>query len=163
VSLCYRRPHSKADVFSKDSIHTSNPFTNLSNVVSGLTTIGHLDVYSLSRESLQRMLPESASRDSPAGNSTPPVRPPPDTRQFQYRFSMTYIRSLPEGQRPVEREIFGMPFFSPCLISADRKDHSLHWHWHNGKLLVLSVQIAKISSYVEQGMRVRHGVLGRKS
>lgn len=111
MSSCYQRLHLKADKLSKDSINTSNPFTNLSNVVSGLTTIGHLDVYSLSRESLQRMLPESTSRDSPAGNSTPAVRPPPDTRQFQYRFSMTYIRSLPEGQRPVEREIFGMPFF----------------------------------------------------
>lgn len=95
------------DASSKDSINTANPFTNLSNIVSGLTTIGHLDVYSLSRESLQRMLPDSTSRGPSAGNGTPPVRPIPDTRQFQYRFSRTYIRSLPEEQRPVEREKFG--------------------------------------------------------
>jgi hypothetical protein len=91
---------------SKGSITTANPFTNLSNVVSGLTTIGHLDVYSLSRESLQRMLPASKEPSSATSGPSAP-RPPPDTRQFQYRFSMTYIRSLPEGQRPVEREVFG--------------------------------------------------------
>ncbi|WVQ84522.1 hypothetical protein IAT38_006676 [Cryptococcus sp. DSM 104549] len=91
-----------------DSIHTSNPFTNLSNIVSGLTTVGHLDVYSLSRESIQRMLPQSDS--APQRQAAPPP-PPADTRQFQYRFSLAYMRSLPEGQRPVEREIFG-PFSS---------------------------------------------------
>ncbi|WRT69780.1 uncharacterized protein IL334_006771 [Kwoniella shivajii] len=91
-----------------DPIHTSNPFTNLSNIVSALTTIGHLDVYSLSKESIQRMLSsnKSASNGSrPAAASPAPV----DTRQFQYRFSMAYVRNLPEAQRPVEREVFG-PF-----------------------------------------------------
>jgi len=80
----------------------------MSNIVSGLTTIGHLDVYSLPREQLQRMILSAGGKDSTApSNGSPAPRPPPDTRQFQYRFSMTYIRSLPEGQRPVEREIFG--------------------------------------------------------
>lgn len=97
-------------IFSKDNIHTSNPFTNLSNVVSALTTIGHMDVYSLSRESIQRMLPASDMPRSAAGSngSIATPRTATDTRQFQYRYSMTYIRSLPEGQRPVERETFGM-------------------------------------------------------
>ncbi|WWC92881.1 uncharacterized protein L201_007843 [Kwoniella dendrophila CBS 6074] len=93
-----------------DPIHTSNPFTNLSNIVSQLTTIGHLDVYSLSRESIQRMLPAEANPSN--GSSSRSAAPPPapvDTRQFQYRFSMGYVRNLPEAQRPVEREIFG-PF-----------------------------------------------------
>ncbi|KAK4685035.1 CD2 antigen cytoplasmic tail-binding protein 2, partial [Tremellales sp. Uapishka_1] len=85
-----------------DPNHASNPFILLSNIVSSLTTIGHLDVYSLTRESIQRMLPAPA----PTAAATPA---PTDTRQFQYRFSLPYVRSLPEAQRPVEREIFG-PF-----------------------------------------------------
>ncbi|ADV23917.1 CD2 antigen cytoplasmic tail-binding protein 2 [Cryptococcus gattii E566] len=92
-----------------DSIHTSNPFTNLSNIVSGLTTIGHLDVYSLSRESIQRMLPVPADGAHNPPRAAPPPQPAADNRQFQYRFSMAYVRNLPEGQRPVEREVFG-PF-----------------------------------------------------
>lgn len=102
---------------SKDDIHTSNPFTNLSNIVSALTTIGHMDVYSLSRESIQRMLPASVVSKSATGSngSSAPPRPANDTRQFQYRYSMTYIRSLPEGQRPVEREVFGKSSCSAYL------------------------------------------------
>lgn len=78
----------------------SNPFIKLSGIVSGLQAIGRLDVDSLSREAIQRMLPREAE---PA----PPPRPPTDSRTFQYRFSLAYMRSLPEGQRPVEREVFG--------------------------------------------------------
>jgi len=81
---------------SDDSYHTANPFTNLTNIVSALTATVQLDVYSLSRESLQRMLP-----------AAPTIAPPKDERQFQYRFSMAYVRALPEAQRPVEREVFG--------------------------------------------------------
>ncbi|WVQ96076.1 hypothetical protein IAU59_003177 [Kwoniella sp. CBS 9459] len=92
-----------------DPTHTSNPFTNLTNIVSSLTTTVQIDVYSLSRESIQRMLPRKP--DSANGNSRSTVPPPPpeDKRAFQYRFSMAYVRSLPEAQRPVEREVFG-PF-----------------------------------------------------
>jgi CD2 antigen cytoplasmic tail-binding protein 2 len=56
------------------------------------------------------MLPSDTSingangNGSASGQSTPPVK---DTRSFQYRFSMGYVRSLPEAQRPVEREMFG--------------------------------------------------------
>lgn len=82
----------------------SNPFTRLSEIVSTLTTIGHLDVYSLSKESIQRMLPTDKSNGTTL--TTSPV-PPRDTRAFQYRFSMAYVRALPEAQRPVEREVFG--------------------------------------------------------
>lgn len=89
-----------------DSIHTSNPFTNLSNIVSALTAIGHLDVYSLSRESLQRMLPAPPTNGS--SSTANRVSPPPrDNSQYQYRFSMKYVRALPEAQRPVERDVFG--------------------------------------------------------
>ncbi|EIW71409.1 hypothetical protein TREMEDRAFT_67751 [Tremella mesenterica DSM 1558] len=94
------------DEEENDPTHTSNPFTNLSNVISGLTALGQLDVYSLSKESIQRMLPSSSTN----GSSNPPrVAPPQDDRQFQYRFSLAYMRNLPEAQRPVERELFG-PF-----------------------------------------------------
>ncbi|WVR07987.1 hypothetical protein IAU60_005030 [Kwoniella sp. DSM 27419] len=95
-----------------DSTHTSNPFTNLSNIVSALTATGHLDVYSLSRESIQRMLPAAPAGENQANGGGVAARPPPppsDKRQFQYRFSMAYVRNLPEAQRPVEREVFG-PF-----------------------------------------------------
>lgn len=88
----------------RDPVHTSNPFTNFSNIVSGLTTVGHLDVYSLSREAIQRMLPQAPPANAPAPSAPPPKQ---DTRQFQYRFSMAYVRNLPEAQRPVEREVFG--------------------------------------------------------
>ncbi|WWC73618.1 uncharacterized protein I206_107590 [Kwoniella pini CBS 10737] len=95
-----------------DPIHTPNPFTNLSNIVSQLTTSGQIDVYSLSKESIQRMLPaESANTNGSSQRPAAPPMPviPTDTRQFQYRFSMAYVRNLPEAQRPVEREVFG-PF-----------------------------------------------------
>lgn len=80
----------------------STPFARLSDIVSTLTTIGQLDVYSLSRESIQRMLPAERMNGASAA-----AEPPRDTRAFQYRFSMAYVRALPEAQRPVEREIFG--------------------------------------------------------
>jgi len=78
------------------------PFAKLSTIVADLTAIGTLDVYSLSRESIQRMLPREPEAERPA-----PPPPPTDTRAFQYRFSLAYMRSLPEAQRPVEREVFG--------------------------------------------------------
>ncbi|ORX37622.1 hypothetical protein BD324DRAFT_578379 [Kockovaella imperatae] len=90
----------------------SNPFTRLSNIVSDLTSIGHLDVYSLSRESIQRMLPAPPAPSS-SSNGMPVEHiervAPADSRQFQYRFSMKYLQSMPEANRPVEREVFG-PF-----------------------------------------------------
>lgn len=86
-----------------DPTHTSNPFTNLSNIVSSLSAISNLDVYSLSREAIQRMLP----REQPTESAPAAPRPPVDTRQLQYRFSLNYVRTLPEAQRPVEREVFG--------------------------------------------------------
>ncbi|WVW86847.1 hypothetical protein I302_108902 [Kwoniella bestiolae CBS 10118] len=92
-----------------DPTHTSNPFTNLSNIVSQLTTIGHLEVYSMSRESIQRMLPAEDRSNGAASNAPAAPAPPADTRQFQYRFSLGYVKNLPEAQRPVEREVFG-PF-----------------------------------------------------
>lgn len=44
-----------------------------------------------------------------SSNGSSVQAPDQDDRQFQYRFSMAYVKSLPEAQRPVEREIFG-PF-----------------------------------------------------
>lgn len=83
---------------NRDPAHPhSNPFTHLSEIVSAMTAIGHLDVYSLTRESIQRMLPASTAAPAPAF----------DERKFQYRFSKDYLATLPAEQRPVEREIFG--------------------------------------------------------
>lgn len=90
---------SRAD--GRDLDHAS-PFNKFTIVVSGLQAIGQLDVYSLSREAIQRMLPRDET-SAPAA----PARPPPDNRAFQYRFSLAYLRTLPEDQRPVEREVFG--------------------------------------------------------
>ncbi|KAI9638811.1 putative SMC2orf [Dioszegia hungarica] len=87
----------------------ATPFARFSEIVSALTTIGHLDVYSLSKEAMQRMLP--ADPASAQQSAPPPAR---DTRAFQYRFSMAYVRALPEAQRPVEREVFG-PFAAEQL------------------------------------------------
>ncbi|ORY34665.1 hypothetical protein BCR39DRAFT_585630 [Naematelia encephala] len=107
---------------NSDPLHTSNPFVNLSNIVSALTSVGHLDVYSLSKESLQRMLPAQSqsqpqSRPPTNGSSSSSAPPKPiNNSQFQYRFSLAYVRSLPESQRPVEREIFGP--FSAQQLSA---------------------------------------------
>ncbi|KAL7425207.1 hypothetical protein Q5752_000895 [Cryptotrichosporon argae] len=89
----------------------SSGFAKLNDIVSALTRLEQIDVYSLSRESLQRMLPQPANGAEPRTDSP---RPPPDTRQFQYRFSMAYVRNLPEAQRPVEREVFG-PFSAQQL------------------------------------------------
>ena len=106
-----------------DPIHTSNPFTNLSNIVSALTTIGHLDVYSLSRESLQRMLPAPSTNGSTSNGFSSAVR---DDRQFQYRFSLDYVRALPEAQRPVEREVFGESK-SLFVSQSDPEDRTLRF------------------------------------
>lgn len=55
------------------------------------------------------MLPQSATNGSsrPAAAAAVPSPPAVDNRQFEYRFSMAYVRNLPEAQRPVEREVFG--------------------------------------------------------
>lgn len=98
-------PGRGSDKGSSDPFHTANPFTNLSNIVSALTAIGQLDVYSLSRESIQRMRP--APTQSTNGDGGAASRPARDDRQFSYRFSMSYVKSLPEAQRPIEREVFG--------------------------------------------------------
>lgn len=90
-----------ADRYNSDPAH-ANPFTKLSEIVSQLTAIGQLDVYSLSREAIQRMLPRQPEPERPSAPALPQ-----DTRQFQYRFSMAYMRTLPEAQRPVERDVFG--------------------------------------------------------
>ncbi|BEI90454.1 uncharacterized protein CcaverHIS019_0305240 [Cutaneotrichosporon cavernicola] len=81
-----------------------SPFGRLTAIVSSLQAIGQLDVYSLSREAVQRMLPREETASAAA-----PARPPSVNRAFQYRFSLAYLRTLPEDQRPVEREVFG-PF-----------------------------------------------------
>lgn len=158
-----------ADQIRKDSIHTSNPFTNLSNIVSGLTAIGQLDVYSLSRESIQRMLPSQPTNGGSNGNSATSSstgRAAPDTRQFEYRFSMAYIRNLPEGQRPVEREVFGMSCLQSLqcyhLTTANDKDRSQCSNCNNGgELVSLVVQHARMSSCAKQEMIAEHGVRGR--
>lgn len=79
-----------------------SPFGRLTAIVSGLQAIGQLDVYSLSREAIQRMLP----REETAPGAVP-ARPPADNRAFEYRFSLAYLRTLPDDQRPAEREVFG--------------------------------------------------------
>lgn len=86
-------------------------FDRLSALTSDLTALGQLDIYSMSREALQRLLPTptkasgSASRETPsAGTSS---QPPDDGASYEYRFRMDYIKSLPEDERPVEREVFG--------------------------------------------------------
>ena len=110
-----------------DSIHTSNPFTNLSNIVSALTAIGHLDVYSLSRESLQRMLPAPPTNGS-SSTSIGIKLVPRDDRRFQYRFSMKFVRALPEAQRPVEREIFGtLHAFRASEVVSEGEDLQAHF------------------------------------
>lgn len=72
---------------------------------------------------MQRMLPPDATRAEPStsqnpsrpisdhlrdGRVAPNTQPiPADTRAFEYRFSKKYLSSLPEGQRPLERDVFG--------------------------------------------------------
>jgi CD2 antigen cytoplasmic tail-binding protein 2 len=87
-------------------------FDRLSALTSDLTALGQLDIYSMSREALQRLLPapprpsgSSAEMPSAGAASQPP--PPDDGASYEYRFKMDYIKSLPEGERPVEREVFG--------------------------------------------------------
>ncbi len=70
------------------------------------------------QKTLWRMLPpdqaaqvqaqsQPQSSASIAASAAPAAPTPRDTRAFQYRFSMGYVRALPEPQRPVEREVFG--------------------------------------------------------
>jgi CD2 antigen cytoplasmic tail-binding protein 2 len=110
------------------SNHTSerphpSEFARLNDLISSLTSLGHLDVYSMTREAMQRMLPPDAPRPEPStsqnpsrpisnnlrdGRAAPNTQPiPTDTRAFEYRFSKKYLSSLPEGQRPLERDVFG--------------------------------------------------------
>lgn len=63
---------------------------------------------------MQRMLPSTSSSES-----VPSPTPIKDTRAFQYRFSMVYVRALPESQRPVEREVFGMSSLPVFISKAD--------------------------------------------
>lgn len=80
---------------------------------------------------MQRMLPPDAPRPEPStsqnslrpitdtlhdGRAAPNTQPvPADTRAFEYRFSKKYLSSLPEGQRPLERDIFGERY---CMNAA---------------------------------------------
>ncbi|KAJ9108888.1 hypothetical protein QFC21_000209 [Naganishia friedmannii] len=127
------------DDMQVDSTHTNpaephhqSPFAHLNDLVSSLTSLGHLDVYSMTREAMQRMAPPDAPVPAPS-TSQNPSRPitdglqvgrsvqsthpvPADTSAFEYRFSKKYLSSLPEGQKPLERDIFGAPGH-PCSAS----------------------------------------------
>lgn len=110
----YSRPAGGANL----SCYCSNtqPFGRLSNLVSELTSFGHMDVYSMTRESLQRMLPREAAQ-APAA--------PQEIRLFQYRFSKAYLASLPAGQRPVEREVFGESDVRRAFVRLTQHGRSL--------------------------------------
>lgn len=56
----------------------------------------------MTRESLQRMLPREGAAQQPSAAAAAQ-----EIRLFQYRFSKSYLASLPADQRPVERETFG--------------------------------------------------------
>ncbi|CDZ97085.1 Uncharacterized protein involved in protein-protein interaction, contains polyproline-binding GYF domain [Phaffia rhodozyma] len=102
-------------------------FDRLSTIVSDLTALGQLDLYNMTREALSRLLPPPASSSvansaSTTGQSSESVVPPStsslladDGSKYEYRYSMEYIRSLPESERPVEREVFG-PFPKPSIL-----------------------------------------------
>lgn len=82
---------------------------------------------------MQRMLPPDTPRPAPStsqntsrpisdtlrdGHVAPNTQPvPADTRAFEYRFSKKYLSSLPEGQRPLERDVFGERDRSVCAYS----------------------------------------------
>jgi CD2 antigen cytoplasmic tail-binding protein 2 len=92
----------------------------------------------MTREAMQRMAPADAPiptpstsqnpsrpivdglQDGRSAQSTHPV--PADTRAFEYRFSKKYLSSLPDGQKPLERDIFGM-FGYPCYPSVCSLTH----------------------------------------
>ena len=111
--------------FRGESATQTNPFTKFSDIVSALTAIGHLDVYSLSRESIQRMLPAAPAPTVNGSGSEHATRIPPDDRQFQYRFSMRYLSSMPEANRPIERETFGQIFILGMRNAADHPSRSV--------------------------------------
>ena len=77
------------------------------------------------------------SNGSASAQNTPPVR---DTRSFQYRFSMGYVRSLPEAQRPVEREVFGTSF--PGANSAKTAEAALDWQTSTRRCCTLQADIS---------------------
>lgn len=94
------------------------PFERLSTLTSDLTALGQLDLYNMTREALSRLLPPPPPppASEPAAPSIP--RPPVDDGStYEYRYSMEYIRSLPESKRPIEREVFGTFCLSSLLLS----------------------------------------------
>ncbi|KAL7416061.1 hypothetical protein BDY24DRAFT_253566 [Mrakia frigida] len=104
------------------STHHDSPFERLSTITSDLTALGQLDLYSMTKEALQRLLPPpppTSTRPPPPSSSSsgpPPSAPPPDDgSQYEYRYTMDYIKSLPEAEKPVEREVFG-PFPKPSIL-----------------------------------------------
>jgi len=113
-----------------DSTHAapSHPFNRLSELITSLQSLGQLDVYSMTRESLQRMIPaeSSAATNAPidttgtaravAANGDSSQQAAAQMKAFEYRFSKPYISGLPPDQRPIEREVFG-PFPFPTLMS----------------------------------------------
>lgn len=108
-------------VLSRSADHLpENPFARLSTLISDLTSLGHLDVYSMTRESLQRMLPAEPQHTRSQETSAPGGQGRVDMRAFEYRFSKGYLNALPPAQRPVEREVFGeFPLrLSPVVFRA---------------------------------------------
>lgn len=93
-----------------------SPFDKLTSLTAELTALGQLDIYTMSREQLQRLLPPPARPAAEAAPLAaapsvapqgPPAPPADDGSRYEYRYTMDYLRSMPEGERPVEREIFG--------------------------------------------------------
>lgn len=117
-------PSSTTSSTNHSSKTTSSDFDRLSALTSDLTSLGQLDIYTMSREALQRLLPPPPpAPTTQAGASRPP--PPDDGATYEYRFKMDYIKSLPEGERPVEREIFGASNRScPCFNRLSTADHT---------------------------------------
>lgn len=114
-----------------DGSHASaSPFERLSTLTSDLTALGQLDLYSMTKEALQRLLPPpppTSTRPPPSSSSSsgpPPLNPSADDGStYEYRYTMDYIKSLPEGERPVEREVFGefqLPSRSPFFLPSCR-------------------------------------------
>jgi len=111
--------------------HHDSPFERLSTITSDLTALGQLDLNSMTKEALQRLLPPpppTSTRPPPSSSSSssgPPQSAPPadDGSQYEYRYTMDYIKSLPEGEKPVEREVFGESRVS--LLSRRPRVHFL--------------------------------------
>jgi CD2 antigen cytoplasmic tail-binding protein 2 len=103
---------------SADPSIPSTPFDRLSTITTDLTAMGQLDLYSMSREALQRLLP----RPPPPQQSAPPLD---DGTSYEYRFSMDHLRSLPEAERPVEREVFGSSRFPLLCCASPSRSRSI--------------------------------------